>query len=98
MNPSRTPFTILALSLLAPALAFGQGRKQNLRPQMPPPSITDYQPRSTLVVPEHKVPRAKFPVVDIHGHPSALTSESVIRGVVSAVAGIYVPGIGRGNP
>ncbi|NOZ27499.1 MAG: amidohydrolase family protein [Chloroflexi bacterium] len=28
----------------------------------------DYQPRSELVVPQHHVPRAKFPVVDVHNH------------------------------
>jgi uncharacterized protein len=40
-------------------------------PEFPPPSIRDYKPRSTLVVPQHPVPRARFPVVDIHGHPFA---------------------------
>ena len=30
--------------------------------------IEDYQPRSELVVPQHSVPRAKFPVVDAHNH------------------------------
>ena len=44
----------------------GTGRE----PEFPPPKITDYKPKSTLVVPEHPVPRAKFPVVDIHGHPA----------------------------
>ncbi len=39
-------------------------------PTMPPPSIVDYRPRSTLVVPEHPVPRAKFPAIDYHGHPT----------------------------
>lgn len=33
------------------------------------PSILDYRPRSTLVVPAHPVPRAKYPVIDFHGHP-----------------------------
>ena len=37
-------------------------------PEFPPPSIVDYRPRSTLVTIEHKVPKAKFPVIDIHGH------------------------------
>jgi uncharacterized protein len=41
------------------------------QPEFPPPSIRDYKPRSTLVVPQHPVPRAKFPVVDMHGHPFA---------------------------
>ena len=28
----------------------------------------DYRPRTTLVVPEHLVPKAKFPVIDSHNH------------------------------
>jgi len=38
-------------------------------PTLPAPSILDYRPRSTLVVPEHPVPKAKFPAIDFHGHP-----------------------------
>ncbi|MGE3520386.1 MAG: amidohydrolase family protein [Vicinamibacterales bacterium] len=38
-------------------------------PQLPQPRIREYTPRSTLVVPQHPVPRAKFPVVDFHHHP-----------------------------
>ena len=42
-------------------------------PEFPAPSIVDYRPRSTLVTAEHKVPKAKFPAIDIHGHaPVAL--------------------------
>jgi predicted TIM-barrel fold metal-dependent hydrolase len=37
-------------------------------PEFPPPSIVDYRPKSTLVTPEHLVPRAKFPVIDVHAH------------------------------
>ena len=43
-----------------------------MAPQMPAPSILDYRPRSTLVVPAHPVPRAKFPAIDYHGHISNL--------------------------
>lgn len=39
-----------------------------MAPEFPAPSILDYRPRSTLVVDEHLVPRAKYPVVDIHSH------------------------------
>ena len=46
-------------------------------PEFPPPSIVDYRPRSTLVTPQHLVPKAKFPVVDIHGHASLSSPESV---------------------
>lgn len=38
-------------------------------PTLPPPSILDYRPRSTLVTAEHPVPKAKFPAIDYHGHP-----------------------------
>jgi predicted TIM-barrel fold metal-dependent hydrolase len=38
------------------------------QPQLPVPNIREYRPKSTLVVPEHLVPRAKFPVIDIHSH------------------------------
>src|SRR5688500_313368 len=38
-------------------------------PTQPAPSILDYRPKSMLVVPEHKVQRAKYPVIDFHGHP-----------------------------
>lgn len=51
-------------------------------PDSPPPSIVDYHPRSTLVTPQHPVPRAKFPVVDVHGHPGPLTSPEAIARVV----------------
>ncbi len=47
-------------------------------PQMPPPSILDYRPKSTLVVDEHPVPKAKFPVIDIHSHQAA-TAENMPR-------------------
>ena len=31
-------------------------------------SIEEYQPKSTLVVAQHPVPRAKYPVIDVHSH------------------------------
>ena len=39
-------------------------------PTMPAPSIVDYRPRSTLVAPAHLVPKAKYPAIDYHGHPT----------------------------
>jgi predicted TIM-barrel fold metal-dependent hydrolase len=59
----------------------GEGRE----PEFPAPSITEYKPRSTLVVPQHPVPRARYPVIDIHGHPPALTSAETIDRVVAAM-------------
>jgi len=45
-------------------------------PSLPPPSIVDYRPKPMLVVGEHKVPRAKFPVIDFHGHPQGLVNSA----------------------
>jgi hypothetical protein len=38
------------------------------KPATPPPSIVDYRPASTVVADPHLVPKAKFPVIDIHNH------------------------------
>jgi predicted TIM-barrel fold metal-dependent hydrolase len=61
-------FAPLAASLLVVA----GGTAQDL-------SIREYKPRSTLVVPEHPTPRAKYPVVDIHSHHRQLTTEAWAR-------------------
>ena len=43
-------------------------------PEFAPPSIVDYRPRTTLVVPEHPVPKARFPVIDSHNHTTVSAS------------------------
>jgi predicted TIM-barrel fold metal-dependent hydrolase len=40
----------------------------------PAPSIVDYRPRSTVVAEAHLVPKAKFPVVDVHTHMTSNAS------------------------
>jgi predicted TIM-barrel fold metal-dependent hydrolase len=81
---------VLSLGLIAgQQLPPGQIRPrpaEGREPEFPPPSIRDYKPRSTLVVPQHPVPRAKFPVVDIHGHPPTLTSPDVVNQVGDSMA------------
>jgi len=48
-------------------------------PTLPPPSIVDYRPRSTLVAPVHLIPKAKYPAIDFHGHPtSQLNSDAAL--------------------
>ena len=44
-------------------------------------TVVEYDPRSTLVVPENPVTRARFPFVDIHGHQRAIrmSAEDVDR-------------------
>jgi predicted TIM-barrel fold metal-dependent hydrolase len=53
-----------------------------MAPSVQPPSILDYRPKSTLVTEEHKVPKAKFPAIDVHGHPGALTTPDAINRMV----------------
>ncbi len=59
----------------------GEGRE----PEWPAPRITEYKPRTTLVVPQHPKPKAKFPVIDIHSHqPNPMTAadfERVVKGM-----------------
>ncbi len=63
--------SLLAGTLAAPLLVAqrihprpGEGRQ----PELKPPTIREYKPRSQLVAPQHPVPRAKFPAIDIHSH------------------------------
>ncbi len=64
----------------------GTGRE----PEFPAPSIMEYKPRTTLVVPEHPVPRARFPVVDVHGHPPAFSSAEAVKSVVNLMTPLNI--------
>jgi len=49
-------------------------------------TIEEYEPKSTLVVPEHKIDRAKFPFIDIHSHhwnPTRQDVDELIKGMDS---------------
>lgn len=54
-------------------------------PEFPPPSIVDYRPTSTLVTAQHLVPRAKFPVIDMHGHPGNLGTPQALAALIAAM-------------
>ena len=54
---------VAILSLSTEAQRPGQRRADE-----PPLTVEEYTPRSTLVVDEHPIPRAKYPVVDVHSH------------------------------
>lgn len=88
----RTPLSFAAaLLLLAGRLAAQQcpAGMTEIRPgrcaapQSPPPSIIDYRPRSTLVVPAHKVARAKYPAIDFHGHIQGMLANDSTRGALA---------------
>jgi predicted TIM-barrel fold metal-dependent hydrolase len=67
-------------------------------PEFPVPDIREYKPQSTLVVPQHTVPRAKFPVIDFHGHPPQLTSAAALANVVRAMDDLNVRSMVVNNP
>ncbi|MGI9077724.1 MAG: amidohydrolase family protein [Gemmatimonadaceae bacterium] len=57
-----TPFIraigLVLASVMAPLIA---ARAQTM-------TVEEYEPKSTLVVPEHRVTRAKYPFIDVHNH------------------------------
>jgi uncharacterized protein len=60
---------IFSAALLWPRAASTQSQQT--------PTIEEYNPKSTLVVKEHKIERAKFPFIDIHSHHWNPTPEHV---------------------
>ena len=54
--------SIVLLALTAPLAA------QEEKPQPAVMNFEDYEPKSTLVVPEHPRTKAKFPFIDVHNH------------------------------
>ena len=34
-------------------------------------SVEEYSPKSSLVVPQHPIARAKYPIIDIHNHQNS---------------------------
>src|SRR6266567_3613552 len=65
-------FALLEMDRLAGTRAQAQGPANGRVP-----TIDEYQPKSTLVTPEHHIERAKYPFVDIHSHHWSPTSEHV---------------------
>ena len=61
-----------------------------MAPSEPAPSILDYRPRNTLVTAEHKVPKAKFPAIDVHGHPGNVASADAINRVVGVMDSLNI--------
>jgi predicted TIM-barrel fold metal-dependent hydrolase len=70
MISRRSLMGLLPAAALAQDAGQGPGRGPRRGEQTPtePMNIWEYEPKSTLVVPEHIVKRAKFPFIDIHNH------------------------------
>lgn len=59
---------LLALAVVVSAMVVQARRGGAQRPGEPGLRVEDYTPQSTLVVDANPVPRARFPVVDVHSH------------------------------
>jgi predicted TIM-barrel fold metal-dependent hydrolase len=46
------------------------------------PVFHEYDPPSTLVVPEHEVPRAKYPFIDVHNHQFRMAEQDLTELVI----------------
>ena len=68
MNRREWLSTVAAAPLLAITGSAEQTGTQ--KPEPSPLDLKDFQPRSMLNVPATRVPRAKFPVIDVHTHLS----------------------------
>jgi uncharacterized protein len=65
--------TILAGTLLSVmSMSFAQEKPLDMKMD-----FEDYDPPSTLVVPEHHVTKAKFPFIDVHNHQFGMTDQDL---------------------
>jgi uncharacterized protein len=69
---------LLALSTTPPLLLLAALVGSVSAQTKPTMSFEEYEPRSTLVVPEHPKRRAKFPFIDVHGHQSLSLSPAAL--------------------
>ena len=63
-------------------------------------TFEEYEPKSTLVVPEHPLKRSKFPFIDVHNHQFEMSSKEKVAGLVKEMdelnMGVLVNLSGRG--
>jgi hypothetical protein len=62
----------LILALFLAALANAQEQALDMKMD-----FEEYDPPSTLVVPEHPVKRAKFPFIDVHNHQFSMPTQDL---------------------
>jgi uncharacterized protein len=76
-------FVCLASAAVSAQSTPGQIRPrpaEGREPELRPPMIREYKPKSQLVVPQHPVPKAKFGVIDIHSHqPTPISTAEFAR-------------------
>ncbi len=79
----------LVLTFAAPVVRPPAARAAEPAPEKDPATLSfmEYDPPSTLVVPEHPVSRARYPFVDVHSHQFDL-DEAAVRDLVAAMDGM----------
>jgi predicted TIM-barrel fold metal-dependent hydrolase len=65
METRREWLAVMSGGLMMPMVAQGGGRNTAAPERLP---LEDFQPRSALHVPEHRIERPRFPVIDFHTH------------------------------
>ncbi len=70
--PCMNKILIAAITLISVISACAQERPLDLKMD-----FEDYDPPSTLVVPENIITRAKFPFIDVHNHQFNMTSQDL---------------------
>jgi len=71
----RILFTTLCLMLVT-VPAYAQTSTQTM-------TVDEYEPRSTLVVPQHPLTHAKYPFIDVHTHYDALMPRQTLDDLVT---------------
>jgi len=77
----------LALSAL-PFLALAQPKEWPKPDRAAQMSIEEYDPKSSLVVPQHPKTRAKYPIIDVHNHQRPNANEAQMDKLVKDMDGI----------
>src|SRR5690349_7829402 len=67
----------------APAASSALGRQEGPSQAVPPDQLLlkDFRPHSIYNIPQTRVQKARFPIIDMHSHPYARTEEQVERWV-----------------
>jgi uncharacterized protein len=75
--PRRSAAALAALLTVAAAAAQEHPPELTVPPGLDVPYFYAYDPPSTLVVPEHPVPRARYPFVDVHNHQPRMPDQDL---------------------
>lgn len=101
-----TAFVLLACAALTAQQPQTPGQlrprpAEGREPEFPQPTIREYKPRSTLVVPQHQVPRSKFPSYrDYHAFWKLYgigLPDTVLKKLYYQNAMRVIPGLPRGR-